>query len=213
MASGHSIKWKDYVLNSSFSCYDRFFLNGYPYFLSNGPSSYFSPSHVPIVPFHSFLTKVSASHLIIYQNTTSQSVCPSVHVGCHSHNRMSRHTPPPHLWCLLMIGWLSALLLVWRSGWRCFSWLNYGTKRRGTPCWWRDAKWNRWAEIEHCQERLIIRNLFPKQTYCNQITYCNHRCIVLLVLWRFGDNGLDQLTDDGRDWISSWTGAAAVSFF
>lgn len=70
-----------------------------------------------------------------------------------------------------------------------------GTGWQGTPGWWRDAKWNRRAETVRCQKGLIIRISFPKQTYCNQITYCIRCCIVLCVcVYCISDNDLDQLS-------------------
>lgn len=97
--------------------------------------------------------------------------------------------------CCLCAGLCESVSVGWISG----------TERWGTPCWWRDAKWNRWAETEWCQKRLIIRILVPKQTYCNQITYCNHRCIVLclcvLCLWQWlGSINLRRTRLDQFQW-------------
>lgn len=79
-------------------------------------------SHTPFVPSHA---KVSASRLITYQNTRSQSIRPSVHVGCR--DWAPCQTPPnTHLLSWLLIGWLSALLLVCLCVWKCFSLLNHG---------------------------------------------------------------------------------------
>lgn len=125
---------------------------------------------------------MSASHLIIYQNTSSQSVRPSVHVGCHYWTSRQHPPPPPQTHTLSPPLKLAADLVTFITV-ACVSekvsvcWIMR-MERWGTPGRWRDAKWNRWAEIEHCQKRLIISISFPKQTYCNQITYCNHCCIV-----------------------------------
>lgn len=82
-----------------------------------------------------------------------------------------------------------------RCGLRCFSWLNHrgGETVEGplVGSGGEGAKWNRWAEVEYCQKRLIIKISFRFQN--KHIAVKSHTAIIaaLFSVYSISDNGLD----------------------
>lgn len=148
---------------------------------------FISVSHTPIVPFHRFPTSQSVGISSNYLSEHNQSICLSVcpcWLSVPQQNGLpdsSRPLPP-----MLNDDWVTfhtvACLLMWLKVFQLVE--SWGRSDEGLNGWWRDAKQNRWAEIERCQKRLIIRNSFPKQTYCNhcRIVLCVCTCTVLVTM-------------------------------
>lgn len=116
-------------------------------------------------PTGSHAANVSASHLNIHREKPSgQSVRPSVCVGCRL--RTPRQTPLPLLHLALAADWLTFCSVAAATD-SVSSFLEWrGRDGEGLLVGEALPSRSRWAEIERCQQRLIIGVSFPKQTYC-----------------------------------------------